>query len=198
MRANRLLPLLALAAAATGDPAPAQQRPAPLLTLHGHTNCVNTVAYSPDGTRLATGSSDYNAGIWDSGTGKRLLTFAEHRDWLFCLAYNSDGRLLATAGFHGGVRVWDTRTGRLAFALPPRRRLRPCVIFSPDGKRLAVSFAVNYDDDGDDRHVGEVEFWDTFSGHCLGAWRGHTDLITRLAYSPDGRRLSSGSRDGTV
>jgi hypothetical protein len=78
-----------------------------LLTLKGHTGLVYSVAWSPDGRRLATGSMDVTAKVWDAAGGSELLTLKGHTGWVWSVAWSPDGRRLATRSLDGTARVWE-------------------------------------------------------------------------------------------
>ena len=85
-----------------------------LLTLGGHTDAVNGVAYSPDGTRLASASSDGTVRVWDAITGQEVLPpLRGHTGEVYAVAYSPDGKKLASASHDKTVRVWDATTGKL-------------------------------------------------------------------------------------
>jgi hypothetical protein len=79
----------------------------PLLDLNGHTGEVFSVSWSPDGTRLATGSSDSTAKVWDAASGRELLTLKGYTVWVWSVSWSPDGTRLATAGDDGTAKVWD-------------------------------------------------------------------------------------------
>ena len=161
-----------------------------LHTFAGHEKHRITVAFSRDGRRLASGSWGGSVKLWDAEAGgETLRTFPETTPHpVVALAFNKDGDRLATANFGRRVEVWDTTTGGLLHTLPHSGTVLG-VAFSPDGRRLASA--------GEDK---TVHVWDTTSGRevreVLGL-RGHTGLVSSLAFSPDGR-LASASLDGTI
>ena len=77
-----------------------------LATLRGHEEPVRSVAFSPDGRRLATASADDTAKIWDDETGRELMTLRSHEDGVTSVAFSPDGRRLATAGNDNTVQVY--------------------------------------------------------------------------------------------
>ncbi len=107
---------------------------------------VNSVAFSPGGKRLASGSgrSFFEPGelkVWDVQTGQEALNLKGHTRPVFCVAFSPDGKRLASASGEDTVKVWDTQTGQLALTLKGHIGHIKSVAFSPDGKRLASAGA---------------------------------------------------------
>ena len=171
-----------------------------LFDLNGHAGLVTSVAFSPDGQRLASASSDQTVKIWDCATGKELFALRGHASdvtsvasgglhagWITSVAFSPDGQRLASARHDTTVKIWEIATGKELLALKGDAGGVDSVAFSPDGQRLASA--------GDDQ---TVRIWDSATGKELLALKGHGGEVTSLAFSPDGQRLASASSDQTV
>jgi Tfp pilus assembly protein PilF len=145
------------------------------------------VAYSPDGRRLATASSDHTAKVWDAQTGQVIRTLDGHADQVHCVAFSLDGRFLATASLDKTVKVWDAQTGHEALTLGGHTRGVAGVAFSPDGRRLASA-----------SYEKTVKVWDARTGQQTLSLQGHTDYVNSLVFSPDGQRLAGAGSGVTI
>ena len=152
---------------------------------------VNSVAFSPDGERLASAGGDGTIKVWNSRTGEVVQTLDANTDFVYSVAFHPDGKHLAAAGADREVRVWDLTTGKTVFTCPgyggAYYGTAYGVAFSPDGRRLAA---------GSD---GAVKIWDW--RHRASSSTPSPDTTRRaisVAFSPDGRRLASGSWNGDV
>jgi WD40 repeat protein len=166
-----------------------------IATLPGHTSFIRHVTFSPDGQRLASASEDTTVKLWNGTDGKALATLAGHTRAVAHAAFSPDGQRLASASLDWTVKLWDVVAGKEVITLehqhtvPGESQLfnSAHAVFSPDGKRLASACSDK-----------TVKIWDTATNQEIAALQGHTDLVTDLAFHPDGQRLASASADSTV
>jgi PKD repeat protein len=169
-------------------PTPAcRPEPWPLRTLEGHTSSVFSVAFSPDGKLLASGSWDDTVKLWEVSTGQEVRTLEGHTNSVWSVAFSPDGKLLASGSLDDTVKLWDAATGRELRTLEGHTDDVESVAFSPDGKLLASGS----DDD-------TIKLWDVATGSVVRTLRGHTGDVESVAFSPDGKLLASGSGDDTI
>lgn len=142
--------------------------------------------FSPDGTQLATGSTD-RAQLWSVADGRELHALSGHTNWIVAVAFSPDGRTLATGSLDHSVRLWDVASGQGLRALNGHDDAVQAVAFSADGRQLASGSSDN-----------TIRLWDASSGQMLRTLTGHSYDVDSVAFSPDGVMLASGSRDHSV
>ena len=157
------------------------------LTIVGRGRRADCVAYSPDGSCIASGSSDKTVRVWDVATGRQLSELKGHDSYVSGVAYSPDGARIASASDDRTVRVWDAATGRQLRELKGHQNFVNCVVYSPDGARIASA-------SGDTT----VRVWDAATGRQLRELKGHGNAVVTVAYRPDGARIASASGDNTV
>ena len=103
--------------------------------LTGHRRSVYSIAFSPDGETLASGSSDDTIRLWDAVTGEHKETLTGHEGTVYSVAFSPDGRTLASGGSDRTISLWDAVTGKHKHTLTSLG-IRS-IAYSPDGRTLA-------------------------------------------------------------
>ncbi|PVH68540.1 hypothetical protein DL98DRAFT_599436 [Cadophora sp. DSE1049] len=161
-----------------------------LQTLEGHTQYVTSVAFSPDGKQIISGSHDRTVRRWDATTGQQLLPALKgHNNVVSSVAFSLDGKQIVSGSYDKTIRRWDATTGQqLLPTLEGDAYWITSVAFSPNGKQIISG-------SGDTK----IRRWDVAIGKQLQpAFKGHTKSITSIAFSPDSKKIVSGSEDRTV
>ena len=209
-------------------PVPVDPPDPPVVLDEGHTDRVNSVAFSPDGRTIASASNDETIHLWDATTGNHKQTLIEHTRDINDVAFSPDGRIIAGGSDDDNIYLWDATTGRLLQTLEEHTNTVNSVAFSSDGRTIA---SASNDDTvclwdattGDHKwtiehtkDINDVAFspdgriiaggsdddniylWDATTGEDIQTFEGHTDRVNSVAFSPDGRTIVSGSEDDTV
>jgi WD40 repeat protein/serine/threonine protein kinase len=158
-----------------------------LQGYEGHSSPVRAVAWSLDGSLLASGSDDRNVQVWEAATGKLLRGYGGHSAAVEAVMWSPDGQLLASGSRDGMVRVWEARSGRLLYQYKGHSSSVEAVAWSPDGRLLASG-------SGD----STVQVWEARSGRLLQQYQFHSANVNVVAWSPDASMIASGGRDKTV
>jgi WD40 repeat protein len=152
------------------------------MTLHGHNSEVLSVALSPDGKRIVSGSRGGPIKVWDASTGAELMTLRGHRG-VCRAAVSPDGKWIASAGDDGTVRIWDMGTGDAVMTLRGHNRVRAAVAFTPDSRRIISG------------GQSEAKVWDVATGAEVMTLR---QASFPVAVSLDGKTIASSADRGIV
>ncbi len=162
--------------------------------LTGHSKEAWTLAFSPNGKILASGSDDHTIKLWDVAAGRELLSLPGHESTVTALAFFPDGNRLASVSLDQTLRIWTLSTDALDGHVSARSDLLAryddrlfALALTRDGKHLAVA--------GDG---GTIHIWDMGASREINQFEGHKDTVHALAYSPNGAFLVSASQDKTV
>ena len=197
------------------------------FTLSGHTGRVRTVAWSPDGTKIVTTSTDQTAKIWSAATGALLYTI-QGIDYVSNFCWSYDGTKLAGTIKDSSVTIWSAISGNVLFTLDQYPSYIQRVSWSPDGSKIAISYGdsatviwsgssatklltldklsgyinvLRWSPDGTKIATAgsraRVNFWSTITGEWL-YFVQHTGSVNDVDWSPDGTLTASASSDYTI
>ncbi|CAG7853144.1 COMPASS-like H3K4 histone methylase component WDR5B {ECO:0000303/PubMed:19567704} Short=AtWDR5B {ECO:0000303/PubMed:19567704} [Serendipita indica DSM 11827] len=159
-------------------------------SLRGHKLRVRSVGFSPDGSRIVSGSDDCTIRLWDVDTGQAVgEPLQGHGDGVCAVEFSPDGSRIVSGSHDNTIRFWHVDTGQ-----PDGEPLRGhqnsvwVVAFSPDGSRV-VSGSRDW----------TIRIWDVETGEPVGEpFSGHQGSVNTVGFSPDGSRVVSGSDDRTI
>ena len=164
-----------------------------LIKIAGAPDIVGSVAFSPDGKRIVSGSwdkTDKTVRVWDANTGQPIgQPLTGHTDPVMGVAFSPDGTRIVSGSADKTLRLWDADTGQpIGAPLTGHTETVTSVAFSPDGTRIVSGSADK-----------TLRLWDVKTGQPIGQpLTGHTATVFSVAFSPDGKRIASGSDDDTV
>lgn len=156
-------------------------------TLVGHQDGVWSVALSPRGYILVTGSWDNTIKVWNVATGQLLRTLQGHQEAVWSVAVSADGKILASGSSDRQIKIWNLRTGQLIHTLTGHSNWVAAVDLSPDGTLIASGSSDK-----------TIKVWSLKTGELIHTLQGHSYAVTCIAFTPDGKTLVSGSGDKTL
>jgi WD40 repeat protein len=161
-----------------------------ILDLNAHEPFVATgVAFSPDGSRLATSSTDKTAKVWDVKTGEPVFLLEGHTEPIPDIAYSPDGSKIVTGSQDTTAKIWDAQTGKALLTLSGHSAEIQSVAFNVDGKLIATGSGDN-----------TAKLWDTQTGQEIFSLPGSSGGVGGVAFNPSKEedQLAVAGLDGIV
>ncbi len=158
-------------------------------TLAGHASRVTSVAFSPDGQVVATGSTDFTVRLWNVADGALVRTLTGHTSSVLSVAFSPDGAIVASGSEDATVRLWRTDDGRLVRTLAAATYGVTALAFARDDRTLVAGSADH-----------TVRLWDAATGRFLSTVAAHVAPVTAVVLAPDGAHFASAGSflDGRV
>jgi WD40 repeat protein/tRNA A-37 threonylcarbamoyl transferase component Bud32 len=158
-----------------------------ISTLTGHSDYIISIALSPNGRTLASGSADKKIKLWDVRSQGETATLTGHSNWVMSVALSPDGRTLASGSKDNTIKLWDVQSQEEIATLTGHSDIVYSVALSPDGRTLASGSKDN-----------TIKLWDVQSQGEIATLTGHSNWVRSVAFSADSRMLASGSWDSTI
>jgi WD40 repeat protein len=157
--------------------------------MQGHRDCIYSVAWSPDGKLIASGSYDKMVKLWDVASGQELRNLQDHIDAVFAVAFSPNGKRLASGSQDRTVKIWDIASGQRLYSLSDASDGLTSLAYSPSGEQIA---AAGYDKTIYVWHLGDTD------GNLVQSLIADEDSILALVWSPDGKTIITSSSDGSI
>jgi WD40 repeat protein len=159
----------------------------------GHDGPVYSVAATPDGQYVVSGSNDKTVRLWELATGKEVRQFTGHERDVLSVAVTPDGKYIVSGSADKTVRLWELATGKEVRRFTGHENWVWSVAVAPDGKYVVSGSGPVF-------IVGDktVRVWELATGKEVLRFTGHEDSVLSVAVTPDGKYVVSGSGDGTV
>ncbi|HBL59780.1 MAG TPA: serine/threonine protein kinase [Cyanobacteria bacterium UBA8803] len=156
-------------------------------TLKGHWGSVESIAISPDGQILASGSTDRTIKLWQLPDGQEISTLKSHQERIAAVVFSPDGQTLVSGSYDQTIKLWQVEQRRERCTLIGHTKWITSLAMSQDGETLASGSS-----------EGTIKLWHLQQGRELRTLKGHTNYVSAIAIAPDGQTLASVSGDGTV
>ncbi len=171
-----------------------------LRTFEGHKATVTSICLGPDGRYALSGSLDQTLRLWDVATGHCIRIFNGHKGGVSAICLSADGRFALSGSDDGELWLWEIATGQCLRAFErfsDYGTIVTSICLSNDGK-FALTGHIGWHKTHYELDDHTMRLWEVASGRCLYNFKGHTDYITSISLSHNGRYLLSGSEDNTL
>ncbi|MEW6237624.1 MAG: cohesin domain-containing protein [Candidatus Omnitrophota bacterium] len=159
----------------------------PILTFNGNAGNVNSVAFSPDGTKILTGYDDSTVKLWDANTGALIRNFSGHTALVYSVKFSPDGTKILSGGRDWTAKLWDISTGQTIRTFSWHNNWIVSVDYSPDGTKV-VTCSTDM----------TAKLGDVNTGQLIRTFSGHSNYLCAVLFSPDGSKVLTGSDDRTA
>ncbi|MEG3858080.1 serine/threonine-protein kinase [Microcoleus sp. herbarium12] len=156
-------------------------------TLTGHKNLISSVAFSPNGEVIASGSDDKTIKLWQVQEGQEIVSLTGHANSVHTVVFSPDGKTLASSSHDKTIKLWRMKDGQEIRTLSGHTNSVYGLAFSPDGETIASS---SWDK--------TIKLWRVKDGQEIRTFSGHINLVYFVAFSPDGETIASSSWDRTI
>ncbi len=193
-----------------------------------HSSRINSIAFSPNGKYIISGSMDKTIKLWDLVSGKEIKTFTGHTDWIKSIAFSPDGTKIISGSCDETIKLWDVISGKEIKTFSGHTSQVYSVAFSPDGTKIISGssdetiklwdvitgkeiknfndnktvYSVAFSPDGTKIISGSadntIKMWDVITGKKIKTFIGHTSTVNSVDFSPNGKEIISGSNDETI
>lgn len=148
---------------------------------------INSIKFSPDGTKLLVGSDDGSINIWNPKTGELIKNITNDDFSIISLDWSPDGKYIVRGGFYNDIRIWDSETGEIFADFQGAGARYPIVAWRPDGEKIAAG-ASN----------GDIIIWDFTSQQVDTTYKANPERITDIAWEENSRLLASSDESGQL
>ena len=156
-------------------------------TLKGHTDAILSVAFSPDGQRIASGSMDKSLKVWDAETAQVSLTLDGHGEYVTSVAFGPLGKHIVSGGYDGTLKMWDVESGEEVFSHRGHTESINSIVFSRDGERIVTGASDKM-----------IKVWDADVFRPSVSIQGHAEQVNSVDLGPGDLRIVSASSDRTA
>ncbi|XP_057295137.1 notchless protein homolog 1-like [Hydractinia symbiolongicarpus] len=161
-------------------------------TLPGHAEAVISVAFSPDGRHLASGSGDTTVRFWDINTETPHFSCKGHRHWILAISWSPDGKKLASGCKNAEIRIWDPETGnQLGKPLTGHKQWITWLTWEPLHRNIECRRLASASKDG------TIRIWDVILGKTLITLSSHLQSVPCIRWGGEGL-IYSASQDRTI
>ena len=148
-------------------------------TIHAHKSWIQSLAFSPDGKILASGSQDKTINLWNAEKGTLIKTFTGHMSWVNNVIFAPEGKLLASASIDGTIKLWDVQTGKLLQTIKMPKTFAMSLHFLPH-KDVLVSLCADK----------VIRLWSIYTGKLTKTLNDKKESAWSISLSQDGQYLA--------